>query len=147
MDPAIVGGLITGIVGQLAAVISPTRCFMRVLPAELAAATSGRPAVVSQKPTLRPPTRESSRACGRTTRSYMSAKLSKPKRGWRACPRYWRSAVAPPSSLNTSRRKDGRLPSGRQVVAHNPRRRKGSMARSALGPWRIRRYLALSGLY
>ena len=34
MDPAIVGGLITGIVGLLAAVISRTRCFMRVLPAE-----------------------------------------------------------------------------------------------------------------
>ena len=34
MDPAIVGGLITGIVGFLAAVISRTRCFMRVLPAE-----------------------------------------------------------------------------------------------------------------
>ena len=34
MDPAIVGGLITGIVGLLAAVISRTRCFMRVLPAD-----------------------------------------------------------------------------------------------------------------
>ena len=34
MDPAIVGGLITGIVGLLAAVISRTRCDMRVLPAE-----------------------------------------------------------------------------------------------------------------
>ena len=34
MDPAIVGGLITGIVGLLAAIISRTRCFMRVLPAE-----------------------------------------------------------------------------------------------------------------
>ena len=34
MDPAIVGGLITGIVGLLAAVISWTRCFMRVLPGE-----------------------------------------------------------------------------------------------------------------
>ena len=34
MDPAIVGGLITGIVGLLAAVISRTRCFMRVLPSE-----------------------------------------------------------------------------------------------------------------
>ena len=33
MDPAIVGGLIAGIVGLLAAVISRTRCFMRVLPA------------------------------------------------------------------------------------------------------------------
>ena len=33
-DPAIVGGLITGIVGLLAAVISRTRCFMRVLPSE-----------------------------------------------------------------------------------------------------------------
>ena len=33
MDPAIVGGLITGIVGLLAAVISRTCCFMRVLPA------------------------------------------------------------------------------------------------------------------
>ena len=33
MDPAIVGGLITGIVGLLAAVISRTRFFMRVLPA------------------------------------------------------------------------------------------------------------------
>ena len=34
MDPAIVGGLITGIVGLLAVVISRTRCFMRVLPGE-----------------------------------------------------------------------------------------------------------------
>ena len=34
MDPAIVGGLITGIVGLMAAIISRTRCFMRVLPAE-----------------------------------------------------------------------------------------------------------------
>jgi hypothetical protein len=34
MDPAIVGGLITGSVGLLAAVISRTRCFMRVLPSE-----------------------------------------------------------------------------------------------------------------
>ena len=33
MDPAIVGGLITGIVGLLAAIISRARCFMRVLPA------------------------------------------------------------------------------------------------------------------
>ena len=32
MDPAIVGGLITEIVGLLAAVLSRTRCFMRVLP-------------------------------------------------------------------------------------------------------------------
>ena len=34
MDPAIVGGLIIGIVGLLGAVIRRTRCFMRVLPAE-----------------------------------------------------------------------------------------------------------------
>ena len=34
MDPAIVGGLITGIVGLLAAIIRRTRCFMRVLPSE-----------------------------------------------------------------------------------------------------------------
>ena len=34
MDPAIVGGLTTGIVGHLAAVISRTRWLMRVLPAE-----------------------------------------------------------------------------------------------------------------
>ena len=34
MDPAIVGGLIEGIVRLLAAVISRTRCFMRVLPTE-----------------------------------------------------------------------------------------------------------------
>ena len=34
MDPAIVGGLITGIVGLLAAVIRQTRCFMRVLLAD-----------------------------------------------------------------------------------------------------------------
>ena len=34
MDPAIVGGLITSIVGLLAAVISRKRCFMRVLPSE-----------------------------------------------------------------------------------------------------------------
>ena len=32
MDPAVLGGLITGIVGLLAAIISRTRCFMRVLP-------------------------------------------------------------------------------------------------------------------
>ena len=34
MDPAIAGRLTTGIVGLLAAVISQTRCFMRVLPAD-----------------------------------------------------------------------------------------------------------------
>ena len=34
MDPAIVGGLITGIVDLLAAVISRTRSFMRVHPAD-----------------------------------------------------------------------------------------------------------------
>ncbi len=34
MDPAVLGGLITGIVGLLAAIISRTRCFMRVLPGE-----------------------------------------------------------------------------------------------------------------
>ena len=34
MDPAIVGGLIAGIVGLLAAVICRNRCFMRVLPAD-----------------------------------------------------------------------------------------------------------------
>ncbi len=34
MDPAILGGLITGVVGLLAAGISRTRCFMRILPAE-----------------------------------------------------------------------------------------------------------------
>ena len=32
MDPAVMGGLVTGIVGLLAAIISRTRCFMRVLP-------------------------------------------------------------------------------------------------------------------
>ena len=37
MDPAIVGGLITGMVGLLAAVISQTRCFMRVLPMDTGA--------------------------------------------------------------------------------------------------------------
>ena len=34
MDPAVLGGLITGIVGLLAAIISRTRCFMRVVPGE-----------------------------------------------------------------------------------------------------------------
>ena len=34
MGPAIGGGLVTGIVGLLAAVISRTRCFMRALPTE-----------------------------------------------------------------------------------------------------------------
>ena len=32
MDPAVLGGLITGIVGLMAAIISRTRCFMRILP-------------------------------------------------------------------------------------------------------------------
>ena len=34
MDPAIVGGLVLGIVGLLAAVMTRARCFMRVLPGE-----------------------------------------------------------------------------------------------------------------
>ena len=34
MDPAVLGGLITGLVGLLAAVVSRTRCFLRVLPTE-----------------------------------------------------------------------------------------------------------------
>ena len=34
MDPAILGGLITGIEGLLAAVISRTRCLMRALPSD-----------------------------------------------------------------------------------------------------------------
>jgi hypothetical protein len=32
MDPAVLGGLITGLVGLLGMIISRTRCFMRVLP-------------------------------------------------------------------------------------------------------------------
>ena len=32
MDPAVLGGLITGIVGLMAAIISRARCFMRILP-------------------------------------------------------------------------------------------------------------------
>jgi hypothetical protein len=32
MDPAVLGGLITGLVGLMAAIIARTRCFMRVLP-------------------------------------------------------------------------------------------------------------------
>ena len=34
VDPAIVGALVTGLVGLVAAIIAKTRCFMRVLPSE-----------------------------------------------------------------------------------------------------------------
>ena len=34
MDPGILGALLTGVVGLLAAVISRTRCFLRALPAD-----------------------------------------------------------------------------------------------------------------
>ena len=60
MDPAIVGGLITGIVRLLAVVISRVRCCSL---RKLATATSGKQGAASLKPTSSPPTRESERVC------------------------------------------------------------------------------------